>query len=105
MKTATIKLNETALEIDFDFIEGQEGTNDTPRVLESVEIHQIRLAELGWEQDCIPTKDMTLIKEILLQRDYVEVAPKRVTEDLFKLFGDILNPTNHINKGGFDGFM
>ena len=88
-----LKLNNLHLEIDFDFIEGEAETQDTPSTPESVYIYKIRLADQGWEQDCIPNNHIALIKEMLIERDYVEVITSHVTQDLFKMFNEDINPT------------
>ena len=68
MKTVNLTLNELDLEIDFDFVPAEEETRTEPATLESVYIYTIRLSCNGWEQDNIPYKHVTLIKEMLLQR-------------------------------------
>ena len=93
MKTVQLNLEGLDLEIDFDFEQAEPETRDEPATLESVYIYTIRLACNGWEQDNIPYKHVTIIKEMLLQRDYVEVINSPVTDNLNYLFGDILNPT------------
>ena len=92
MKTVQLQLNELDLEIDFDFEKAEPGTRSEPATLESVYIYKIRLADLGWEQDCIPQKHLTMIKEMLLERDYVELITDPIIKNLNILFNDI-NPT------------
>lgn len=92
MKTVTLLFGNLYLDIDFEFIEGQEETREDPPILETVYIHQIRLSDEGWEQDNIPQKALTMIKEMLLDRDYVEIITDPISNKLERLFGDI-NPT------------